>query len=36
VKQGDPTLIEAARRNAEAYHKLRDEHRRGEFERYQA
>lgn len=36
VKQGDPTLIEAAKRNAEAYHKLRDAHRRGEFARYHA
>jgi carbonic anhydrase/acetyltransferase-like protein (isoleucine patch superfamily) len=34
VRQGDPALREAARRNAEEYHKLRDAHRRGEFERY--
>lgn len=34
VKQGDPALKEAARRNAEAYHKLRDAHIRGEFKRY--
>jgi len=36
VKQGDPSLREAAERNAEAYHKLRDAHKRGEFARYKA
>lgn len=34
VKQGDPALREAAKRNAEAYHELRDAHIRGEFARY--
>jgi len=34
VKQGDPALMEAAKRNAEAYHELRDAHIRGEFVRY--
>lgn len=36
VKQGDPSLREAAKRNAEAYHDLRDAHKRGEFARYTA
>jgi carbonic anhydrase/acetyltransferase-like protein (isoleucine patch superfamily) len=36
VKQGDPSLRDAAKRNAEAYHKLRDAHKRGEFPRYKA
>jgi carbonic anhydrase/acetyltransferase-like protein (isoleucine patch superfamily) len=36
VKQGDPSLRVAAKRNAEAYHKLRDAHKRGEFARYKA
>jgi carbonic anhydrase/acetyltransferase-like protein (isoleucine patch superfamily) len=36
VKQGDPSLREAAKRNAEAYHDLRDAHKRGEFARYKA
>jgi carbonic anhydrase/acetyltransferase-like protein (isoleucine patch superfamily) len=36
VKQGDPSLRETAKRNAEAYHKLRDAHKRGEFARYKA
>lgn len=36
IKQGDLSLREAAKRNAEAYHKLRDAHRRGEFARYKA
>ena len=36
IKQGDPSLREAAKRNAEAYHKLRDAHKRGEFARYKA
>jgi len=36
VKQGDSSLREAAKRNAEAYHKLRDAHKRGEFARYKA
>lgn len=34
VRQGDPALREAAKRNAEEYHKLRDAHIRGEFGRY--
>lgn len=34
VRENDPTLKEAAMRNAEAYHKLRDAHKRGEFARY--
>jgi carbonic anhydrase/acetyltransferase-like protein (isoleucine patch superfamily) len=34
VKENDPSLIEAAKRNAEEYHKLRDAHRRGEYPRY--
>ena len=36
LKHGDSSLLEAARRNAEAYHKLRDAHRRGDFARYRA
>jgi carbonic anhydrase/acetyltransferase-like protein (isoleucine patch superfamily) len=36
VRHGDPTLLEAAKRNAEAYHKLRDAHKRGDFPRYKA
>jgi carbonic anhydrase/acetyltransferase-like protein (isoleucine patch superfamily) len=36
VKEGDPSLREAAKRNAEAYHDLRDAHKRGEFARYKA
>jgi len=36
VKQGDPSLREAAKSNAEAYHKLRDAHKRGDFVRYRA
>lgn len=34
IRQGDPSLKDAAIRNAEAYHKLRDAHKRGEFIRY--
>jgi len=34
VKQGDPSLRDVAKRNAEEYHKLRDAHKRGEFARY--
>jgi carbonic anhydrase/acetyltransferase-like protein (isoleucine patch superfamily) len=34
VKENDPSLREAAKENAEAYHALRDAHKRGEFERY--
>lgn len=34
VKEGDPSLREAARKNAETYHRLRDAHKRGEFVRY--
>lgn len=36
VKQGDASLIDAAKKNAEAYHKLRDAHKRGDFPRFQA
>ena len=35
VREKDPSLLDAARRNAEEYHKLRDRHKRGEFKRYQ-
>ena len=35
VKEGDASLREVAKRNAEEYHKLRDAHRRGEFKRYE-
>lgn len=34
VKEGDPSLLESAKRNAEEYHKLRDAHRDGHFQRY--
>jgi carbonic anhydrase/acetyltransferase-like protein (isoleucine patch superfamily) len=34
VRQGDPSLMAAAKKNAEEYHKLRDAHKRGEFVRY--
>jgi len=34
VKQGDPSLRDAAKKNAEEYHKLRDAHKREEFTRY--
>jgi carbonic anhydrase/acetyltransferase-like protein (isoleucine patch superfamily) len=34
VKENDPTLLEAARRNAEEYHRLRDAHKRGDYPRY--
>jgi carbonic anhydrase/acetyltransferase-like protein (isoleucine patch superfamily) len=34
VRENDSTLREAAERNAEAYHKLRDAHKRGEFPRF--
>lgn len=34
VKENDPTLLAAARRNAEEYHKLRDAHKRGDYPRY--
>lgn len=34
IRQGDPSLKEQAKRNAEAYHKLRDAYRRGDFPRY--
>jgi len=34
IRQGDASLREQARRNAEAYHKLRDAHKRGEYQRY--
>ncbi len=36
VRSGDPTLTQRAKTNAEAYHRLRDAHKRGEFERYRA
>lgn len=34
VRQGDHSLKAAATKNAEAYHRLRDAHRRGEYARY--
>jgi carbonic anhydrase/acetyltransferase-like protein (isoleucine patch superfamily) len=34
VKEHDPSLREAAKKNAEDYHKLRDAHKRGDFVRY--
>ncbi len=34
IRQGDLSLKERARANAEAYRKLRDAHKRGEFARY--
>lgn len=34
IRQGDSSLREQAKRNAEAYHKLRDAHKRGEYQRY--
>jgi len=34
IRQGDPSLREQAKKNAEAYHKLRDAHKRGEYQRY--
>lgn len=34
VRQGDPSLKEAARRNAEEYHRLRDAHKAMAFGRY--
>jgi carbonic anhydrase/acetyltransferase-like protein (isoleucine patch superfamily) len=34
IRQGDPSLREQAKRNAEAYHKLRDAHKRGDYQRY--
>ena len=34
VKENDPSLKEAARKNAEEYHRLRDAHKRGDFPRY--
>jgi len=34
IRKGDPSLKEQAKRNAEAYHKLRDAHKRGEYQRY--
>lgn len=34
LRQGDPALREAARRNAEAYHRLRDAHKRGDYRRF--
>ncbi len=36
VRQGDPSLLVAAKRNAEEYHRLRDAHKRGEFARYKS
>lgn len=35
VRQNDPSLLEAAKHNAEEYHELRDRHLRGEFRRYE-
>ena len=34
LRQGDTSLKDVARRNAEEYHQLRDAHLRGEFKRY--
>ena len=34
VKEHDPSLRDAARKNAEEYHKLRDAHKRGDFQRF--
>jgi carbonic anhydrase/acetyltransferase-like protein (isoleucine patch superfamily) len=34
VREGDPSLREAAKKNAEEYAALRDAHRRGDFPRY--
>ncbi|MEM4232774.1 MAG: gamma carbonic anhydrase family protein [Thermoplasmata archaeon] len=34
VRQNDPSLLEAARRNAEEYHRLREAHKRGDYRRY--
>ncbi|OGS42760.1 MAG: hypothetical protein A3K76_06390 [Euryarchaeota archaeon RBG_13_57_23] len=34
VRENDPSLLDAAKRNAEEYHELRDRHKRGEFRRY--
>lgn len=34
VRENDPSLLEAARRNAEEYHRLRDEHMEGRYPRY--
>jgi carbonic anhydrase/acetyltransferase-like protein (isoleucine patch superfamily) len=34
VREGDPSLKEQARKNAEEYHKLRDAHKKGEFQRH--
>lgn len=34
VRENDASLLEAAKRNAEEYHKLRDRHKRGEYKRY--
>jgi len=34
VRENDPSLKEEAKRNAEEYHKLRDEHKSGRFARY--
>ncbi len=34
VKEGDESLIEKTKENAEHYHELRDEHKKGKYERY--
>ncbi len=34
VKEGDEDLIEKTRQNAQHYHDLRDQHKKGEYERY--
>ncbi|MCJ7464577.1 MAG: gamma carbonic anhydrase family protein, partial [Thermoplasmata archaeon] len=34
ARQGDPSLMVVAKKNAEEYHRLRDAHKRGEFEKY--
>lgn len=34
IKEGDESLIEKTRQNAEHYHELRDEHKEGKYERF--
>ncbi len=34
IRQGDPSLREQAKKNADAYHALRDAHKQGEYPRY--
>lgn len=35
IRQSDPSLREQAKRNADAYHKLRDAHKRGDYPRFE-